>query len=202
MSLGKSVCLSSSFQTQSIPLLHIVSRSEKRIPILFIDTGFHFPETYHYINELVDLLDLNVVSVKPEISKLQQLNGPQGFYYNTEPDRCCEMNKVQPLDTALQDYDIWITGVRKDQTAHRKSLQEEERIGENLTKYHPMLEWTAQDIFRYISSYDLPKHPLYAKGYLSVGCVPCTRSVTDESGRDGRWYGSAKKECGIHLKKS
>lgn len=197
---GKSLCSTSSFQTQSLPLLHLLSRFEDKIPVLFIDTGFHFPETYQYVKQLKDRLQLDVVEVSSSSEKYFQRDSHGLFLYNTDPDRCCHINKTEPLHTGLNDYDVWIAGVRRDQTAHRSALNKEELIRPGLLKYHPMLEWNSKLVYEYIRTHNLPKHPLEEKGYFSVGCMPCTVNTALNAQRDGRWYGKNKKECGIHLK--
>ncbi len=195
---GKKIVVTSSFQTQSLPLLHLLSKSQVGVDILFIDTGFHFPETYHYLDTLESLFSLNIIRIKPEVEKAHQLSGNQ-FLYNTQPDYCCHINKVLPLDNALENYDVWISGVRRDQTQFRKNLEEKQLLKNGQLKYHPMLEWSSKEVYEYIKDNDLPEHPLAEKGYLSIGCMPCTRSVMEDMQREGRWYGRNKKECGIHL---
>ncbi len=198
---GEKICASSSFQTQSVPLLHILSEYSEKIPILFIDTGFHFAETYTFKNQLEKLFNLKIVSVQSNVSKINQIGTNGNFLYDTMPDNCCEINKTTPLHQELFSYNIWITGVRKDQTAHRKQLNEFEKMRPGLTKFHPMLDWNSKMVYEYMKHYNLPQHPLEDKGYFSVGCMPCTRSAQEDIERNGRWFGLNKKECGIHLTK-
>ncbi len=198
---GLKIAATSSFQSQSLPLLHLLSKMEKTVEVLFIDTGFHFPETYSYLNQLEsELGGLQVRKIKPSNTKIQQLEGGR-FLYNTQPDYCCHINKVLPLKEALEEYDVWISGVRKDQTEFRAHLKEEQIQSNGQLKYHPMLDWTSKDVHQYIEKYQLPRHPLESKGYLSIGCMPCTRSALEDMQRQGRWYGRNKSECGIHLDK-
>lgn len=194
---GKSVFASSSFQTHSIPLLHILSRIDAAIPIVFINTGFLFPETLTFRDELVEQLKLNLVEVKSTVPKIQQLNAKGSFFFTSDPDRCCHINKVEPLEPMLIRHDVWIAGVRGDQTTHRKSMQVEQESRHGCVRFHPLLGWTGEMIETYRKEHDLPAHPLEKEGYFSVGCEPCTRRV-DPQQRDGRWYGSSKTECGLH----
>lgn len=199
---GYEQCITSSFQTHSLPLLHIVSRAIPDLPVLFIDTGFHFPETYAFRNQIAHDWNLNLVNVQSKTAKNQQVGSGGEFLFMSDPEYCCHINKVEPLDEAIAPYDIWIAGLRRDQTSHRNSLQEEEFQENGMVKYHPILEWNSKMIYDYAKAHDLPKHPLEAKGYLSIGCMPCTNSISEDMERSGRWYGSKKTECGIHLSKS
>jgi phosphoadenosine phosphosulfate reductase len=189
----------SSFQTHSIPLLHILAASGLDIPIYFLHTGFHFPETLAFRNEVTALLHLKLINISSPVSKTGQRDAQGKFLYTSDPDRCCYLNKVLPLEPVLQSHDVWINGVRKDQTGFRQSLNEETKGAFDTIHYHPILEWTSKMIWQYRKHYDLPEHPLDAKGYLSIGCVPCTRKFDQSQGdRSGRWTGMTKEECGIH----
>ena len=199
---GYNLCITSSFQTHSLPLLHIVSSAIPEIPVLFIDTGFHFPETYQFRNELAQKWTLNLINVQSKTAKNQQVDADGQFLYSSDPEYCCHINKVEPLDEAIKGYDIWIAGLRKDQTSFRNSLAEEEFQENGLMKYHPILDWNSKMIFEYSKLHNLPNHPLEAKGYLSIGCMPCTNSISEDMERSGRWFGSKKTECGIHLNKN
>lgn len=198
----KTICTTSSFQTQSVPLLHILSKFEKKIPVLFIDTGFHFPETYQFMMELRDRFNLEIVKVYSSVEKSFQLDTNGAFLYNSSPDYCCQINKVEPLNRKLNDYDVWVAGVRKDQTTHRSLLDEEVAVNQGLIKFQPMLDWNSKMVYEYIRKNKLPKHPLEEKGYFSVGCMPCTVNTSNDAQRNGRWFGMNKKECGIHINNS
>lgn len=189
----------SSFQTHSIPLLHTLSTSGLDIPIYFLHTGFHFPETLAFRNEITERLNLNLINISSPVSKVGQKDAQGKFLYASDPDRCCYLNKVLPLEPVLQSHDVWINGVRKEQTGFRESLNEEEKGAFDTIRYHPILDWTSKMIWEYRKEFDLPEHPLDSKGYLSIGCVPCTRKFDPEQGeRGGRWTGLTKEECGIH----
>ncbi len=194
------VVASSSFQTQSVPLLHLIAQVCPEMPVLFIDTGFHFPETLSFRDELQARLGLNVVVVRPLISKSELLRKYGEGLYRRDPDLCCYLNKVEPMRRALEGMAAWVSGVRRDQTAHRRAMRVLERQASGLLRIHPMLNWTQADVDAYRRRYDLPAHPLYHLGYRSVGCAPCTRpTFINADPRSGRWAGTGKRECGLHL---
>lgn len=174
---GKSVCITSSFQTHSLPLLHLITRVLPDIPVLFIDTGFHFPETYAFRNELTEKWGLNLINLTAETTKVQQMDGEGKFYYSSDPEYCCHLNKVVPLNKEVEKYDVWVAGLRRDQTAFRQGLDLEQIQPNGQIKYHPILEWNSKMIYEYRKEHNLPTHPLEAKGYLSIGCQPCTHSA-------------------------
>lgn len=193
------VVASSSFQTQSVPLLHIISRACPDMPVIFLDTGFHFMETLAFRDELRARYDLNIIVARPAIGKSQLLAKYGEGLYRRDPDLCCYINKVEPMQRVLSGMRAWVSGVRRDQTTHRKDLGVIEPQSSGLLKIHPMINWTRKDIWEYIERYRLPYHPLYPSGYLSIGCAPCTRPVSPgEEERAGRWAGTEKKECGLH----
>ena len=196
---GLSMFCTSSFQTHSIPLLHILVTTGLDIPIYFLHTGFHFPETLAFRNHVTQLLNLRVINISSPISKSGQKDAQGKFLYASDPDRCCYLNKVLPLESVLQAHDVWINGIRKEQTGFRENLGTEEQGAFNTLRYHPILNWSSKMVWDYRKQYDLPGHPLDAKGYLSIGCVPCTRRFDPGHGeRSGRWSGLTKEECGIH----
>jgi phosphoadenosine phosphosulfate reductase len=197
--LGPQVAASSSFQTQSVPFLHIISRVCPEMPVIFIDTGFHFLETLAFRDELQARYNLNIMMVRPAIEKSQLLAKYGEGLYRRDPDLCCYINKVEPMRRATAGLKAWLSGVRRDQTAHRQQLNVIERRPEGLLKVHPMLRWTGAQIWQYIDAHNLPYHPLFPEGYLSVGCAPCTRPIAPgEDERSGRWSGKQKTECGLH----
>ena len=197
-SSGKSAFVSSSFQSHSLPLLHILSRFAPETPVYFLNTGFHFPETMTFRHEIADLMGLNIIDVSSPVSKSGQRDEQGKFFFVNNPDHCCYLNKVLPMEPVIAQHDIWINGVRRDQTKFRATLQEEEMMGEGKMRFHPMLDWTSKMIWEYREAYKLPEHPLEAQGYLSIGCMPCTRSFQEsQEARQGRWAGQSKEECGI-----
>lgn len=196
---GLSMFVTSSFQTHSLPLLHIVSGLDLSIPVFFLDTGFHFPETRRFRDKVSAWLGLNLVNLESPLPKSGQRDLAGRLLYTSDPDRCCYYNKILPLEPVLRSYDVWIAGVRGEQTAFRNNLKEEVAGKYETVKYHPMLHWTGKMIWEYRKAHDLPAHPMESLGYLSVGCSPCTRRWDDDAaGRNGRWVGMKKDECGLH----
>lgn len=196
---GKKLFATSSFQTQSVPLLHMLSKIDNTIPIFFINTGYLFPETIVYKDKIALEFGLKIIDTKPLVPKNLQKDSAGNLLFTSTPDYCCYLNKIQPLDTVLAEYDVWINGIRADQNDNRKNMSVEEKAPFNVTRFHPMLDWTKQMIFQYIKENNLPRNPLDDKGYLSVGCEPCTRKFDpnmDE--RTARWFGMKKTECGLH----
>lgn len=199
---NRNIYASSSFQTQSVPLLHILGEHFPQVKIIFLDTGFLFPETYAFKEQLERIFNLDIITLKSNTSLIQQRDNRTGlFQYALDPDYCCYINKVSPLDDFLQSGDIWISGVRRDQTSVRKEMKTLEYKEHGIVKLHPMLEWNSRDIYQYIQKNNLPKHPLEKEGFISIGCVPCTYKWTDGTERGGRWVGSKKTECGLHSNK-
>lgn len=195
---GLKLFATSSFQTHSIPMLHILSKIDNTIPIYFINTGFHFPESLEFRDEITSLFGLNLVDLQPLIPKNLQRDKGGNLYFTSDPDYCCYLNKVQPMEIPMAKHDVWINGIRADQNANRKSMHAEEQTPDGKLRYHPMLNWTNKMIFQYASHHQLPKHPLETKGYLSIGCEPCTQKFTFDDERGGRWKGMKKTECGLH----
>lgn len=193
------IAVSTSFQTQSLPLLHLISRHLSSAKVLFVDTGYHFPETLAFRNQVVEMLSLNLRVVRADEGATSDLNSAREPLYRTNPDLCCELNKIQPVRAAMGEYRAWISGIRRDQSAVRAQAREIEKTTEGITRIHPMLDWTQADIEAYIREHNLPRHPLDARGYTSIGCRPCTRPpLIGGDLRSGRWAGTGKTECGLH----
>ncbi len=195
---GLNIFITSSFQTHSIPLLHIISEIDKTIPVMFINTGYLFPDTLIFRDKIVKLLDLNLVNINPTVSKINQKDCNGNLLFASDPDLCCYLNKTQPLEMVLANHDIWINGIRADQNENRKKMNIEEDGAFNCKRFHPILDWNNKMIYDYIKKYNLPKHPLEEKGYLSIGCEPCTQKIDVTNDRSGRWAGLNKTECGLH----
>lgn len=195
---GRRIYATSSFQTQSVPLLHLLSIHCPEVQIIFLDTGFLFAETYSFKEELKEKFNLNIVELKSGTSPHLQVNEDGLFHYSSDTNFCCYLNKVLPLELFLKKGDVWISGVRRDQSSLRKTMPVIEENKRGNIRFHPMLEWTSKDVWNYINENNLPKHPLESEGYISVGCVPCTHKWTGESMRGGRWVGQQKTECGLH----
>ena len=208
VSSGSRVFISSSFQTHSIPLLHIVTQVEPAIPVVFVDTGYHFPETLVFVQKVAEVLGLNLQIARSERPKADQLDSVSRLLFVADPDRCCQINKVEPLRDYLNDYDVWISGLRADQSDSRRDLPRLTQGPLGTKKYLPLIDWTSQNIELYREYFELPAHPLDLGGQLSIGCEPCTDVGPVNLGmpllqksppRDSRWFGMEKTECGLHL---
>lgn len=196
---GLRMFTTSSFQTHSVVLLHILSTINKAIPVYFINTGYLFPKTIEYKDQIADLFGLNIIDLAPAVPKNLQKDIDGNLLFTSNPDLCCHINKVLPLDSLLPQFDVWINGVRSDQTAVRSTMSEEEKAPHGVIRYHPMLSWTKQEIYQYIKEFNLPRHPMDPLGYSSIGCEPCTQKPSlDFPERDGRWFGQKKTECGLN----
>ena len=192
------IALVSSFGADSAVLLHMAALIDKAMPVLFIDTQVLFEETLAYRDKLVAHLGLtNVITVAPKPVLLAE-EDPENFLWASNPDRCCEIRKVLPLAEALEGYDAWITGRKRYQGQARVALALFDSEGGRI-KVNPLAHWTAAKITGYLDAFALPRHPLVAKNYFSIGCIPCTSPVKPgEDPRAGRWRGHAKVECGLH----
>lgn len=205
---GKKLFVSSSFQTHSIPLLHMVTRVSPGIPFVFVDTGYHFPETIAFVRQVKDQFNLNLFHATSDRPKIEQLDTENRLLFATNPDMCCQINKVDPLREYLSTHDIWVSGLRADQSESRSRLSRLEDGPLGVKKYLPLLDWTREDVEAYRHHFDLPAHPLDPDGVLSVGCEPCTEigpvglgipTVRGAPARANRWLGMEKTECGLHL---
>ena len=192
---AKTPCVTSSFQAEDVVLVHFVREVMPEVPVLFLETFHHFPQTLTYRDDIAAKWNLNLINLKaPE---------PQVGLWQTSTDDCCARHKVGPLFGALEGYDTWFTGLRRDQSPSRANLQHVEpftlKSGRILRKVSPLAEWTTRDVWRYAKAHDIPLLPLYELGYSSIGCEPCTSLPMDPSNpRSGRWQGQ-KLECGIHI---
>lgn len=189
----------SSFQTQSVALLHLISVTRPDIPVIFLDTGYHFAETLAYRDDLAARFGLTIRTIGAAISRADVIRQHGDALYRRDPDLCCYIHKVEPMQRALHDLDAWLTGIRRDQTANRAAAQPVEMLPDGRIKVNPLVAWTRKDLWAYIHRHDLPSHPLFSQGYLSVGCAPCTAPVAEGGDeRSGRWAGNGKTECGLH----
>ena len=194
------LCMSTSFGAESAVLLHLVTQVKPDLPVLFTNTGFHFKETLEHRDRLVARLKLNLKELKPEVPT-EEFLAKNGKLYEKNPDACCAVNKIAPFEKGLKDYAGWITGIRRGQASTRAKAEFVEPYRGSLIKVNPLLNWNGKMFWDYAKQYDLPYHPLWEKGYLSIGCSPenCTRPVgAGEDARSGRWSGQNKVECGIH----
>lgn len=196
---GKQLFASTSFQGHSVPMLHMLMRIDPSIPVYYVNTGYLFPETLRFRDALKQLLGLQFVQLRPLVSKSQQRNEEGALMYSWDPDRDAYLNKVQPMELILAKYDVWINGVRADQSDARKRLAVEQPAAHGCLRYHPMLDWNARMVHAYIKEHQLPPHPLENEGYLSIGDMPSTRKVMEGyDERTSRWYGLKKTECGLN----
>jgi phosphoadenosine phosphosulfate reductase len=194
------VALVSSFGAESVVLLHMVSVMARDLPVLFIDTQMLFPETLQYQTEVADKLGLtNVQTIRAHPLRVSAAD-PNGTLHRTDSDACCSLRKTEPLERALKPFDAWITGRKRYQGATRSTVEFFEAEGDLRIKVNPLAHWDRQDLEDYIVNNRLPRHPLVARGYPSIGCAPCTSRVAPgEDPRAGRWRGQDKEECGIHF---
>ena len=194
------MCLTCSWQRQSSVLVHMISDLGLDIPVIELDTQLFFKETYETRDRLVERYGLELI--RPAVITVAEQHAQEGpNLWERDPDRCCHLRKVEPLERALAPFDAWITGIRREQSATRAGAQKIE-WSERYTvwKVQPLVDWDAKRVQAYIHVNEIPYNPLHDVGYPSIGCIPCTRPVvTGEDERAGRWTGSGKLECGIHI---
>jgi phosphoadenosine phosphosulfate reductase len=195
------VCLTSSFQAEDMVVTHLLQRRIPDIPVLFLDTGYHFPQTYEYRDRMTREWSLHLVNVLTAQTVTEQ-ESAFGVLNRSEPTRCCQLRKVEPLMHALEPFDVWFTGLRREQSPTRKDLKKVElhRLpsGSSLWKVSLLADWKWEQVWQYASASGIPHLPQYDEGYLSIGCQPCTALPADPNNpRSGRW-GGTKLECGIH----
>jgi phosphoadenosine phosphosulfate reductase len=196
------LALVSSFGTESAALLKVMADVDPAIPVIFLDTGWLFEETLAYRDQLIEVLGLrDVRSVKPSEETLSR-EDPKADLWFSDPDACCRIRKVEPLSRALKPFDAWINGRKRFQGGQRAQIPVVEQDGARL-KFNPFANVSREDIQAIFAAAKLPPHRLLARGFLSVGCMPCTsRTSADEDARTGRWRGRSKSECGIHTVKT
>lgn len=192
------ITLSSSFGADSAVLLHMVSEIDPNLPVLFLDTDRHFFQTLQYRDELASRLGLtNVINLKADEKEAAEEDG-KGTLWRTNPDQCCDLRKVRPLNKVMETYGAWISGRKRHQSKTRANLPIVEWDGRHF-KVNPLAKWTQADLDAYFATHDLPAHPLVEQGFPSIGCFTCTKPVEKgEDARAGRWAGTEKVECGIH----
>jgi phosphoadenosine phosphosulfate reductase len=201
------VAIASAFQAEGTVVIHMAIQVEPSVPILFLETGFHFAETLAFKQQLAERFGLNVVDLIGDhtVESQERTFGPR--LYERNPKLCCDLNKVIPFNRALRGLDGWITSLRRDSAWTRKNTpivyQYECFPGKMLVKVNPVANWTRPEVWRYLKEHDIPHHPLYDLGFASIGCAPCTRVVfPGEDERAGRWSGIMKAECGIHAEEA
>ncbi len=196
-----SFCLTSSFQAEDMVVAHLVTKRVADLPVLFLDTGYHFPQTYEFRDRMTKQWSLNLVNVLPAQTVAEQ-ESALGILYRSEPARCCQLRKVEPLMRVLEPFDVWFTGLRREQSPTRKNLKKVELhrlpTGKSLWKVSLLADWNWQQVWHCVNANAIPYLPQYDEGYLSIGCQPCTALPSDPNNpRSGRW-GGTKLECGIH----
>jgi len=198
---GDRLCLTCSWQKQSSVLVHMVGELGIDVPVIELDTGLFFAETYATRERLVERYALELI--RPEVITIAEQHRREGpNLWESNPDRCCHVRKVEPLERALKDYDAWISGIRREQSLTRKDAQRVEFSERyDVWKIQPLVDWDAKRVDAYIHVNEIPYNPLHDAGYPSIGCIPCTRPVSrDQDERAGRWADSDKIECGIHTR--
>ena len=195
------VCLTCSFQAEDIIVLHLLRERLPDLPVLFLETGYHFPETYRFRDRITAEWRLNLVNALPK-QTVQQQESKLGILYQEDPARCCQLRKVDPLMESLEPFDVWFTGLRREQSPTRRNLRKVENhrlpSGKTLLKVSPLADWTWAQVWEYTGKHGLSYLPQYDQGYASIGCQPCTAVRVDPANpRSGRWSGK-KLECGIH----
>jgi phosphoadenosine phosphosulfate reductase len=196
------VCLTCSFQAEDVLLARLAIEYDARLPILFLDTGYHFPETYEYRDRITREWNLNLINLLPEQTVAEQ-EAAFGILNQSAPDQCCKLRKVEPLFKAVANYRVWITGLRREQAKSRAALEESAPFvlpgGKHILKLAPFAAWTTRDVWYACQQLGIPLLSLYDLGYSSIGCAPCTSLPLDPNDlRSGRWAGR-KVECGIHI---
>jgi phosphoadenosine phosphosulfate reductase len=195
------VCLTCSFQAEDIVVLDLLRKRIPNIPVLFLETGYHFAETYEFRDKLTHEWQLNLVNAAAKKTVAEQ-ESELGILYREDPTKCCQLRKVEPLLAALEPFEIWFTGLRREQSPTRTNLKKIEQhrlpIGKTLLKVSPLADWAWAQVWEYTGARGLSYLPQYDQGYLSIGCQPCTAIPDDpQNPRSGRWSGR-KLECGIH----
>lgn len=195
------VCITCSFQAEDMVVLDMLRKRRPDVPVLFLDTGYHFNETYTYRDRMAAGWKLNLVNLLPSMTTVEQERA-FGILYRTDSSRCCHLRKVEPLMAALEGFDVWFTGLRREQSPSRKYLQSVERHqlpgGRSLLKISLLAEWTWEYVSDAMARNGIEYLPLYHQGYPSIGCEPCTAIPANANDlRSGRWSGQ-KLECGIH----
>lgn len=194
------IALVSSFGAESVVLLHMLSVLDRSTPVLFIDTQMLFPETLEYqthVSAHLGLTDVRIIRAQPAALAAHD---PEGLLHATSTDACCNLRKVEPMERALTNFDAWITGRKRFQSGTRAALDFFENEGDRRIKVNPLAHWAPKDVQDYMINNRLPRHPMVARGYPSIGCAPCTSPVKPgEDPRAGRWRNETKEECGIHF---
>ena len=201
---GNRAAIGTSFQGAGLVMMHLAQQNGIQFPVFTLDTGLLFPETLELKKRLDDFFGFAIESLHPDLSVEQQEEAQVPELWKREPDLCCTIRKVLPLQNKLQDLDCWITGLRRQQSDTRASIgvielyHLDQSADRDIVKLNPMAEWSRDDVWKYIRDHKIPYNPLHDAGYRSIGCQPCTRKTSGDNERAGRWTGFNKVECGIH----
>jgi len=196
--LGDGLMMTTSFQKSGMIILDMVREIVPELPVYFLDTGFHFQESLEFAARIRDEWRVNIIIKRPKLHG-EPFHAEHGRLYETNPDLCCHLNKVEPQKELLEAYQGWITGVRRDQAATRSAAEGLEILEGGKLKVLPLVHWTREQVDGYMEERKIPSHPLMSRGYPSIGCQPCTQPCHDPSNeRAGRWLGKGKTECGLH----
>lgn len=192
--------LASSFGAEDVVLIDMLHKLAPTIPVFYLDTNKHFPETYDTRDRLAERYGTSFIQVLPELTLEEQAQKHGDKLWERDPNLCCQLRKVKPLEKVLSGYQAWITGIRREQSptrANAKKVEWDDKFG--LVKFNPLADWTQAQVWEYIHAYDVPYNPLHDRNYPSIGCSVCTRAVLPgQDPRSGRWAGHEKTECGLH----
>lgn len=202
---GQRAAIGTSFQGAGLVIMHLAKVHALAFPVFTLDTGLLFAETVELTKKLEEFLGTRIEKLQPDLTVEQQNEAYGGALWSKDPDLCCTLRKVLPLQSKLAELDCWITGLRRQQSESRASVERLERYivdettGREIVKLNPLADWSQTEVWDYIRKHKIPFNPLYDRGYRSIGCWPCTRRVAEgENERAGRWTGFNKAECGIH----
>ncbi|WP_158734977.1 phosphoadenylyl-sulfate reductase [Alteribacillus sp. YIM 98480] len=198
---GNDLVYACSFGAEGIVLIDLISKIKPDAEIIFLDTDFHFKETYNLIDRVKEKYpSLNINMLKPKWTPAEQAEKEGDRLWETNPDRCCQIRKLEPLENALNQYSAWLSGLRREQSPTRQNTQfvnKDNRFSS--IKICPLIHWTWEDVWMYIETFNLPYNPLHDQNYPSIGCIQCTAAVLEgDDLRSGRWSGQGKTECGLH----
>ena len=203
--LKGNMAMMTSFQISGMVILHLMQEINPELPVYFIDTGYHFPETLEFRDKIIEEFNINIHTVSSKMPK-EDFEAKYGNeLYNTDPDTCCKINKIEPQKRVMAEsgFHHWISGIRKDQSATRSNHKVFMTDDKGMVRIHPLINWKWDDVWKYLHKNEVPYHSLYKFGYSSIGCSPnvCTAPGNFAQGgeRAGRWTNSAKTECGLHL---
>jgi phosphoadenosine phosphosulfate reductase len=198
---GRKLTMATAFGPEGCCLIHLLAEIDPDVRVFNLDTGYQFAETLELRERIKARYGIEVEYIRPELTVAEYEAEHGGPLYRIRPDQCCHDRKVLPLRRAVAGYDAWVSAIRRDQTRERAAagvVQWDPKF--SLVKVNPLLAWTNKDVWNFIAAHDVPYNPLHDRGYPSIGCWPCTRPVEDgEDERAGRWAGTGKKECGLHV---